>query len=74
MQDIGLFTQVQIQLTLFERRIYYQDPALFKSQNVVDKYVDIFAYTFGVQRSDLNVVSFLLWLNLCIHADAVFHS
>ncbi|KAL6722215.1 endodeoxyribonuclease [Lecanora helva] len=31
--------------------------ALFGSQNVVDKYIDVFAYTFGVQRASLNVVS-----------------
>ena len=39
------------------RNIYYKDPALFKSQTVVNRYVDILAYTFGVQRADLNVVS-----------------
>ena len=40
-----------------QRNIYYQNPDLFKSQAVVDRYVDIFAYTFGVQRASLNVVS-----------------
>ena len=40
-----------------QRNIYYQNPALFKSQAVVDRYVDLFAYTFGVQRASLNVVS-----------------
>ena len=29
---------------------------LFKKQTVVDRYVDILAFTFGVQRADLNVV------------------
>lgn len=37
--------------------IYYKDPELFKSQKVVDRYVDILSYTFGIQRQALNVVS-----------------
>lgn len=41
------------------RNIYYRDPALFKSQHVVDRYVDILAFTLGVRRADLNVVSSL---------------
>jgi len=41
------------------RNIYYKDPALFKSQHVVDRYVDILAFTLGVRRADLNVVSSL---------------
>ena len=36
--------------------MFYKDPLLFKKQAVVDRYVDILAYTFGVQRADLNVV------------------
>ena len=40
------------------RNIYYRDPALFKKQSVVDRYVDILAFTFGVQRAALNVVGF----------------
>ncbi|KAL8804164.1 MAG: hypothetical protein Q9182_002706 [Xanthomendoza sp. 2 TL-2023] len=36
-----------------------QDEKLFKSQSVVDRYVDILSYTFGVQRAALNVVSHL---------------
>ena len=39
------------------RNIYYQDPALFGKQAVVDRYVDALAYTFSLQRADLNVVS-----------------
>lgn len=39
------------------RNIYYKDPALFRSQTVVDRYIDIVAYTLGVQRAALNVVS-----------------
>ncbi|KAL8681364.1 MAG: hypothetical protein Q9186_002507 [Xanthomendoza sp. 1 TL-2023] len=42
-----------------KRYIYYKDPELFKSQRVVDRYVDILSYTFGVQRAALNVVSHL---------------
>ena len=38
------------------RNMYYKDPLLFKKQAVVDRYVDILAYTFGMQRSDLNIV------------------
>lgn len=40
----------------WSRYIYYQDPALFKTQRVVDRYVDILAYTFEVPRAALNVV------------------
>lgn len=42
---------------ILSRNIYYKDPALFRSQNVVDRYIDIVAYTLGVQRAALNVVS-----------------
>lgn len=38
------------------RHIYYQDPALFKTQRVVDRYIDVLAYTFEVPRAALNVV------------------
>ncbi|KAL8932440.1 MAG: hypothetical protein Q9216_006835 [Gyalolechia sp. 2 TL-2023] len=38
-----------------KRNIYYKDPELFKSQTIVDRYVDILAYTFGIQRTALNV-------------------
>ncbi|KAL8909026.1 MAG: hypothetical protein Q9207_000477 [Kuettlingeria erythrocarpa] len=48
------------------RNIYYKDPELFKSQTVVDRYVDILAYTFGIQRAALNVVSLVL-LPPCIN-------
>lgn len=43
------------------RNIYYQDVALFKSQLVVDRYVDLLAYTFGVQRVQLHVVRTLFF-------------
>jgi DNA topoisomerase VI subunit A len=42
------------------RDIYYRDPELFRSQTFVDRYVDMIAYTCGVTRFDLNVVSLLL--------------
>ncbi|KAL8644950.1 MAG: hypothetical protein Q9226_007514 [Calogaya cf. arnoldii] len=38
-----------------KRNIYYKDPELFKSQKVVDRYVDILSYTFGIHRAALNV-------------------
>ena len=38
------------------RNIYYQDPELFKTQAVVDRDVDLLAYTFGLRRADLHVV------------------
>lgn len=44
-------------LKILPRNIFYKDPVLFKSQSVVDRYVDILAYTLGVQRAALNVVS-----------------
>ncbi|MCJ1275954.1 hypothetical protein MMC21_003759 [Puttea exsequens] len=40
-----------------KRNIYYKDPALFKDQSTVDRYVDILAYTFGVPRAALNVTA-----------------
>ena len=50
-------SQAQHSLNLRCRNIYYKDPALFKTQLTVDYYVDIIAYTFGVSRLALNVVS-----------------
>ena len=50
-------TGIENLLKLHRRNIYYKDPALFKRQSTVDKYVDIIAYTFGVSRFALNVVS-----------------
>lgn len=44
-------------VVISKRNIYYKDPALFKSQTVVNRYVDILAYTFRVQRADLNVTA-----------------
>lgn len=62
------FTQTSTESTLWiklmirhYRNIYYKDPELFKSQTVVDRYVDIIAYTLGVQRAALNVVSLSLF-------------
>lgn len=45
------------QLLTVYRDIYYRDPELFLKQAVVDRYVDDIAYTFGVNRDALNVVS-----------------
>lgn len=52
---------------ILSRNIYYKDPALFRSQNVVDRYIDIVAYTLGVQRADLNVVSSRTISGFCKH-------
>ena len=38
------------------RDIYYRHPDLFVKQSVVDRYVDDLACTFGISRSQLNVV------------------
>lgn len=38
------------------RDIYYNDPAVFGSQRIVDRLVDDFAHTVGVDRTALNVV------------------
>ncbi|KAI4091532.1 MAG: hypothetical protein LQ339_008103 [Xanthoria mediterranea] len=40
-----------------KRNIYYKDPELFKSQKVVDRYVDVLSHTFGIQRAALNVTA-----------------
>ena len=39
------------------RDIFYKDQALFKKQDNVDRAVDDIAFSFGVPRSSLNVVS-----------------
>lgn len=46
--------------TNINRDMYYSDPALFMKQAVVDKYVDVIAYTLGVPRATMNVVSMLV--------------
>lgn len=51
------WTELSKDSDILLRNIYYKDPALFKSQSVVDRYIDIVAYTLGVQRAALNVVS-----------------
>ncbi|KAH7330466.1 Spo11/DNA topoisomerase VI subunit A [Rhexocercosporidium sp. MPI-PUGE-AT-0058] len=40
-----------------KRDIYYREPELFMKQEVVDRYVDDIAHTFGVGRDALNVVA-----------------
>ena len=42
------------------REIYYRDPELFQNQNVVNRYVDDLAFSFGVRRASLNVVGSFL--------------
>lgn len=42
--------------TEWTRDIYYRHPDLFVKQSVVDRYVDDLACTFGISRSQLNVV------------------
>jgi len=42
---------------LYRRDMYYRDPELFVKQAVVDRYVDDIAYTLGIERDALNVVS-----------------
>ncbi|KAL5313601.1 hypothetical protein ACEPPN_018022 [Leptodophora sp. 'Broadleaf-Isolate-01'] len=40
-----------------KRDIYYREPELFMKQEVVDRYVDDIAHTFGVGRDALNIVA-----------------
>ncbi|EXJ60626.1 hypothetical protein A1O7_04779 [Cladophialophora yegresii CBS 114405] len=44
-------------VTITKRDIYYHDPALFKNQETVDRYLDDIAHTCRVTRRDLNVVA-----------------
>jgi meiotic recombination protein SPO11 len=44
------------------RDLYYRHPDLFVKQSVVDRYVDDLACTFGISRSQLNVVRSILCL------------
>ncbi|KAF1822629.1 DNA topoisomerase IV, alpha subunit [Dissoconium aciculare CBS 342.82] len=44
-------------VVLSKRDVYYRDPALFGNQNIVDRYVDDIALTFGMTRSSLNVTA-----------------
>lgn len=46
------------------RDIYYIDPQYFRSQRTVDGIIDDLAYTVGVDRAALNVVRFLIHLEL----------
>ena len=45
---------------LISRDLYYRDPSLFLKQSVVDRYIDDLAFTLGVSRASLNVVSLSL--------------
>lgn len=42
------------------RDLYYRHPDLFVKQSIVDRYVDDLACTFGITRSQLNVVRNML--------------
>ncbi|KAF2859720.1 DNA topoisomerase IV, alpha subunit [Piedraia hortae CBS 480.64] len=42
---------------LSKRDLYYRDPALFRTQATVDRWVDILAASFGVSREQLNVTA-----------------
>jgi hypothetical protein len=60
----------------FNRRgIYYQNPDLFGSQQYVDKLVDDIAFTFGLGRDTLNIVSYIkpassaLYLTIFVGCD-----
>ncbi|KAL8829429.1 MAG: hypothetical protein Q9191_002020 [Dirinaria sp. TL-2023a] len=39
------------------QNLYYKDPSLFKSQQIVDRSIDILAFTIGVRRDALNVTA-----------------
>lgn len=47
----------ELMLMSDSRDIYYIDPAYFRSQTTVDTVIDDLAYTIGVDRAALNVVS-----------------
>ncbi|KAI9825724.1 MAG: hypothetical protein M1826_006908 [Phylliscum demangeonii] len=44
-------------VVITKRDIFYKDPNLFLKQDVVDRFVDDIACTFGVERAALNVVA-----------------
>ncbi|QKX61150.1 uncharacterized protein TRUGW13939_08297 [Talaromyces rugulosus] len=52
-----IFEAVQDNLLLSKRSIYYDNPDLFGTQQVVDSIVDDIAYTIGVDRSALHITS-----------------
>ncbi|OJJ95504.1 hypothetical protein ASPACDRAFT_47860 [Aspergillus aculeatus ATCC 16872] len=51
----GIADAVDKGVVVSKRDIYYNDPAVFGSQRIVDRLVDDFAYTIGVDRTALNV-------------------
>jgi len=53
------------------RDIYYREPLLFKDQKIVDRYVDDIAFTCGVVRKDLNVVSSQCFMFVCYPGHSV---
>jgi meiotic recombination protein SPO11 len=52
-----IYAAIKQGVTITKRDIYYHDPALFRSQETVDRYLDDIAHTCRVTRRDLNVVS-----------------
>ncbi|KAI1622038.1 meiotic recombination protein SPO11 [Exophiala viscosa] len=52
----AIYSAIKDGITVTKRDIYYQDPALFKQQETVDRYIDDIAHTCQVTRSDLNVI------------------
>ncbi|PYH78548.1 meiotic recombination protein spo11 [Aspergillus uvarum CBS 121591] len=51
----GIADAVEKGVVVSKRDIYYNDPAIFGSQRIVDRLVDDFAHTVGVDRIALNV-------------------
>ncbi|KIX94171.1 uncharacterized protein Z520_10197 [Fonsecaea multimorphosa CBS 102226] len=52
-----IYVAIKQGVTITKRDIYYHDVALFKNQEIVDRYVDDIAHTCQVTRRDLNVVA-----------------
>ncbi|KAJ9602252.1 endodeoxyribonuclease [Cladophialophora chaetospira] len=52
-----IYAAIKHGVTITKRDIYYHDPDIFKSQVIVDRYVDDVAHTCQVTRRDLNVVA-----------------
>ncbi|KAK5056747.1 hypothetical protein LTR84_012279 [Exophiala bonariae] len=52
-----IHTAINQGVVVTKRDIFYHDPALFKQQATVDRYVDDIAHTCGVTRRDLNVTA-----------------
>ncbi|KIV86723.1 hypothetical protein PV11_02318 [Exophiala sideris] len=55
----AIYSAIKDGVTITKRDIYYQEPALFKQQETVDRYIDDIAHTCQVTRSDLNVTAII---------------